>query len=198
MRRSEPVKAAGVGAHRDHRRSWQWRKLRKSGVRAGDWHALRANPGYRADWRAQGGVPQCVESAEFALRAQTEADLEAARWGLLAWEDPRERSKFRPFWIDEKMLMAVVVEPGEPVGMMARATGMSVAGLRLLDGALVLKVHRRRRVEQIRVLEGESFDMERTALQFQYPLDGFPPTVAPRLRNLAAITEPLKRPPSNR
>ena len=70
---------------------------------------------------------------------------------------------------------------------------MSVSGLRLLDGALVLKVlkvHRGRRVEQIRVCEGDAFDMERTALQFQYPLDGFPPTVAPRPLNLAAITEP--------
>ena len=108
----------------------------------GDWHALRSNPDYKADWLAHGAAPPVVESAGFALRAQTEADLEAARWGLLAWEDPRERSKFKPFWIDEKMLMAVVVEPGDPVGRMARATGMSVSGLRLLDSALVLKVHR--------------------------------------------------------
>ncbi|MCY4594552.1 MAG: hypothetical protein OXC19_07080 [Bryobacterales bacterium] len=88
------------------------------------------------------------------MRAQTEADLEATRWGLLAWEDPGERSKFKPFWIDEEMLMAAVVEPGDPVGMLACATGMNVPGLRLLDGALVLKVQRGRRVGQIRVLEG--------------------------------------------
>ena len=94
--------------------------------------------------------------------------------------------------------MATVVEPGDPVGMMARATGMSVSGLRLLDDALVLKVHRGRRVGQIRVWEGDSFDMEQTALQLQYPLDGLPPTATPRLWNLAAITKPRKRPPSNR
>ena len=164
----------------------------------GDWDALRSNPDYKAEWRAHGGAPSAVESAGFALRAQTESDLEAARWGLLAWEEPRERSKFKPFWIDEKMLMAVVVEPGDPVGMMARATGMIVSGLRLLDGALVLKVQRGRRMEQIRVLEGDSFDMERTALQLRYPFDGFPPTAMPRLRNLAAITEPRKRLESNR
>ena len=50
----------------------------------GDWHALRSNPDYKADWRAHGGAPQVVESAGFPLRAQTEADREAARWGLLA------------------------------------------------------------------------------------------------------------------
>ena len=165
---------------------------------AGDWHALRSDPGYRADWRAHGGESAVVESAGLALRTQTEADLEAARWGLLAWEDPRGRSKFRPFWIDEKMLEAAVVEPGDPVGMMARATGMSVSGLRLLDGALVLKVHRGRRVEQIRVLEGDAFDMERTALELRYPFDGLPPTATPRLWNLAEMMKPRKPPRSNR
>ena len=161
----------------------------------GDWHALRSNPDYKADWRARDGAPSVVESAGFALRTQTEADLEATRWGLLAWENPRERSRFKPFWVDEKMLTAAVVEPGDPVGMMARATGMNVSGLRLLDGVLVLKVKRGRRVEQIRVLEGESFDLERTALELQFRFDGYPSTVLPRLWNLAAIMKPRKRPP---
>ena len=120
----------------------------------GDWHALRSNPDYRADWRAHGGAPSVVESAGFPLRAQTEADLEAARWGLLAWEDPRERSRFKPFWIDEGMLRAEVGERGDPVGAIARVSGMTVTGLRLLDGALVLKVKRWRRVEQIRIPRG--------------------------------------------
>ena len=94
--------------------------------------------------------------------------------------------------------MAVVVEPGDALGKMVRATGMSVAGLRLLDGALVLKVHRGRRVEQIRVSEGDAFDMEGTALQLRYPFDGLPPTATPRLWNLAEITKPRKPPRSNR
>ncbi len=162
----------------------------------GDWHALRSNPGYKADWRENGGAPPVVESVGFALRAQTEADLEAARWGLLAWEDPRERSRFKPFWIDGKMIEAAVVEPGYPIGMLARATGMSVSGLRLLDGALVLKVKKWRRVEQIRVLEGEAFDLERTALELQAPFDGHPSAVLPRLWNLAAIMKPQGRPSS--
>ena len=46
---------------------------------AGDWHALRADPDYRADWRAHGGEPSVVESAGLVLRVQAEADLEAAR-----------------------------------------------------------------------------------------------------------------------
>ena len=92
----------------------------------GDWDALRANPDYKADWRTHGGAPEGVETAGFALRTQTEADLKAARWGLLAWEDPRERSKFSPFWIDDKMLQGVVVEATKsapPVTTLMRATG---------------------------------------------------------------------------
>ena len=115
---------------------------------AGDWHALRANPDYMADWRVHGSVPPVMESAGFAPRDQTEADLDAGRCGLLDWEDTRERSRFKPFWIDEKMLEAEVVEAGDsvdPIGMIARATGMNVSGLHLLDGALVLRVKRGRR-----------------------------------------------------
>lgn len=164
----------------------------------GDWHALRSNPDYRADWRAYGGAPSVVESAGFALRAQTEADLEGARWGLLVWEDPRERSRFKPFWIDEGMLTAEVSERGDPMGAIARASGMTVTGLRLLDGALVLKVKRWRRVEQIRVPEGDSFDLERTRLALWYAFDGVPPTAAPRLCNFIAITATRRRPPPKR
>lgn len=166
----------------------------------GDWHALRSNPDYKADWRVHGGAPSVVESAGFALRAQTEANLGAARWDLLAWEAPRERSKFKPFWADEGMIEAAVVEPGDsiaPVGMMERAIGMNVSGLRLLDGALVLKVQRGRRVEQIRVLEGESFDLERSGLELQFRFDGYPSRVLPQLRNLAAMMTLRKRPASN-
>ena len=167
----------------------------------GDWHALKTNPDYRAEWRARGGAAQVGEAAGFALRGQTEADLEAARWGLMAWENPRERSRFKPFWIDERMIAAAVVEPRDtvaPVGMLVRATGMSVTGLRLLDGALVLKVRRGRRMEQIRVLEGDTFDLERSGLELQIPFDGYPSAVLPRLQNLAAIMTLRKRPASNR
>ena len=162
----------------------------------GDWHALRADPGYRADWQKRGVAASVVESGGFMLRAQTEADLDAARWGLLAWEDPRERSGFKPFWIDEGMLEGSVVEPdGSAPSLMeeARATGISVSGLRLLDGALVLKFRRWRRVEQVRVSEGGSLDMERAALQLRWPFQVSPPAELPRLLNLDAMTTPRKR-----
>ena len=156
----------------------------------GDWHALCANPDYKSDWRAHGGPPEVVETAGFVLRTQTEADLKAARWGLLAWEDPRERSKFSPFWIDDKMLEGVVVEATKSapsVMTLMRATGMHASGLRLLDGALVLKWKRWRRVEQVRLAEGDPFDPERSGTELQYDLDGNLGEVLLRLKNLVAM-----------
>ena len=77
---------------------------------------------------------------------------------MLAWEDPRERSKFSLFWINDKMLEGMVVEATEsppPVTTLMGATGMLALGLRLLDGALVLKWKQWRRVEQFRFAEGD-------------------------------------------
>ena len=132
----------------------------------------------------------------FELRIQNESDLDAARWGLLAWEDPRERSGFKPFWIDGRMLEGELVEPAGsalPAMAVARATGTDVSGLRLLDGALVLKFRRWRRVEQVRVSEGGSLDMERAALQLRWPFQVSPPEELPRMFNLDAMTTPRKR-----
>ena len=133
------------------------------------------------------------------LRTQSEADLEAARWGLLAWEDPRTRSRFSPFWVDDKMIWAVAVKPEESalavpaVAVLARETGISFTGLRLRDGSLVLKAKRGRRVEQLRIIDGDTFDFDRMGLELSCPFDGFPPTALPRLKNLAAMIEPGRR-----
>ena len=78
-----------------------------------DWHSLRTNPAYRAEWREYGAAASFVESLGFPLPTQSEADLEAARWGLLAWEDPRTRSRVSPFWVDDKMVRFLVVKPEE-------------------------------------------------------------------------------------
>lgn len=162
----------------------------------GDWHALRVDPGYRAGWRASGVSASVVEPCGFVLRLQNQGDLDAARWGLLAWEAPQERSGFKPFWIDDGMLVGEFATPGGsllPVMAVARATGTDVSGLRLLDGALVLKVRRWRRVEQILVPEGGSVDMERAALMLNLRAFSRSRAQAERVANLEAIMVPRKR-----
>ena len=76
------------------------------------WRRLRENPDYVADWGVSAG-PTAREAPPRAFRRQTEADLTAARWNLLAWEDPRHPQWAELFWADVAMVEARVAEPGE-------------------------------------------------------------------------------------
>ncbi len=172
---------------------------------AGPVRAARLNGDCRASaaaqWRQDGGVgngvaASFVESSGFPLRIQSEADLKAARWGLLAWEDPRTRSRFSPFWVDDKMVRALAVKPEESapaVAVLARETGVSFTGLRVRDGSLVLKAKRGGRVEQFRNIDGDSFDFDLTGLEVGHPFGVSPPTAMPRITNLAAMIDPRMR-----
>ena len=72
------------------------------------WQILRRLPAYRyawCRWRPRPGLP---EWAPFPVRLQTAADLDAARFGLLAWEDPfAEQGPVSPRWAVLPMMPAV-------------------------------------------------------------------------------------------
>ena len=100
------------------------------------------NPDYVAHWRASAG-PVVREAPPYAFRRQSEADLEAARWRLLAWEDPHHPQWAELFWADAAMDEVRVAQSGEHGWrQLLRRAGATFTGLRLLDGALVLKVSR--------------------------------------------------------
>ena len=129
------------------------------------WRRLRENPDYVADWRASAGRT-VREAPPHAFRGQTEADLTAARWNLLAWEDPRHPQWAELFWADVTMVEARVAEAGEHVWRrLLRRAGATFTGLRLLDGAVVLKVWRGRETGQIRVIDGAVFDPAHSGLE---------------------------------
>ena len=109
------------------------RAQRRGSERA--WRRLRENPDYVADWRASAG-PTVREARPHAFRRQSEADLEAARWKLLAWEDPRHPQWAELFWTDVAMAESRVAAPGGHTwrSLLARV-GATFTGLRLLDGA---------------------------------------------------------------
>ena len=83
----------------------------RSGYRL--WQPFRSNPEYSADWRAHGSAAVQLEPVPFPLRIQSEADLLAARWGLLVWEYSQVRNRSSPYWADVPMLRARAVEAGE-------------------------------------------------------------------------------------
>ena len=118
------------------------------------WRRLREDPDYVSDWRASAGPTVC-EAPPYAFRRQTEADIEAARWKLLAWENPRHPQWAELFRADVAMVeVRVVVSGAHARRCLLRRAGATFTGLRLLDGALVLKVSRGRETGQIRVLDG--------------------------------------------
>ena len=111
----------------------------EDGARA--WRVLRLLPAYQRAWlrrRPQRGLP---ERGPFPVCLQTMSDLAARRFGLLAWEDPfAEDGPVSPFWAVAPMVPAAAGPQATPLTGDAAAPGLSVAGLRLGDGSLVLKL----------------------------------------------------------
>ena len=123
------------------------------------WEFLQRNLGYREEAAdAADAPPAPMEPAPFPMRVQTEADLAASKWGLLAWEDPLAvDGPASPFWAEAPVLAA---EPSAspPVAALAAEPGWRVSGLRLADGPVVLKVEHGRAAAQLRVADGAGFD----------------------------------------
>ena len=142
------------------------------------WRRLRSNPQYVADWRANAG-PVVQEAPPFPLRRQTVADLEAARWNLLAWEAPWLKRHGAPFWTDVAMREGRALDMAEAAEKtLCRVVvrcGATFWGLRLRNGALVLRVARGREAEQIWMADGTAFNPRRSGLEIAVPGDASPP-----------------------
>ena len=155
------------------------------------WRALRSKPGYRADWQANGAAVHAPEPASFPLRVQSEADLKAARWGLLAWEDPRVRNRGLPFRAGVSMLegyAAPAAKRGVPaLAQLVRQSPARFTGLRLRDGTVILKVERRGEVEQVRLSDWDAIDPDRDCLEFRVPVDSIQPMAWARAQELIAM-----------
>ena len=143
------------------------------------WAFLRRNPVYIEDRQRAAAQPAPAERAPFPLRRQTEGDLEAAAWGLLAWEDPLDGAgpargtsvcgtsvcgtsvcgtSVSPFWTEAPTLEAMPA-PGAPaLTELLGVEGAGLSGLRLRDGAAVVKVECSEASVQIRIADGAAFD----------------------------------------
>ena len=157
----------------------------EDGVRA--WQILRLLPAYRYAWRRLRPQPGLPERAPFPIRLQTAIDLAAARFGLLAWEDPyTEWGPISPFWAVVPMVPAVAGPQAAPLAGAASAPGLSVAGLRLTDGSLVLKLERGGAAVQFRVEAGGGFGPTDGVLA-QHDLLAEPRAFVSRLRAAHAL-----------
>lgn len=128
------------------------------GARA--WQFCRRNDEYGALWRTLAGAAPVFEDAPFPIRRQVHTDLALVRFGLLAAENPLALpGPASPFWSVAPMLDIVPVR-GADRGLVALAhtAGTALSGLRLADGALILKLERGGRAQQLRIAEGGAFD----------------------------------------
>ena len=117
------------------------------------WQALRRVEDYEEAWERHGagGPAASLEPGPFRIRIQTKADLEAGRFELLAWENPRKAAgPASPFWRQDGMVEGLL-EPGAKLLATTVADGGSVEGLRLLCGDLVLKIEHGGAAVQIRL-----------------------------------------------
>ena len=117
------------------------------------WSYLRCDPDYRASWREHAAPPVYERKTPFPVRIQSPADLVALeRWRLLAWQDPFEKDgPLSAFFADVPMLDGTGSPAATPLLSMLAEAGSRIEGLRLMDGALVLKVERHGLAVQVRV-----------------------------------------------
>ena len=157
----------------------------EDGARA--WQILRRLPAYRYAWRRRRPQPGLSERAPFPIRLQTAIDLAAARFGLCAWEDPyTEWGPVSPFWAVVPMVPGVAGPRATPLADTATTPGLSVSGLRLTDGSLVLKLERGGAAVQFRVEAGGGFGPSDGVLA-QHDLLAEPRAFVSRLRAAHAL-----------
>ena len=146
VRKRAPAAPAGVEETGDGARAWLY---------------LRCVEDYRTAWGAQTALPALeplFEPGPFPIRIQTPANLDAARFELLAWQDPHDAAGFpSPFWVLEGMVEAMLEPEAEPLVELVAAGGGAVEGLRLAGGGLVLKIACAGVVVQVRLQGCEPF-----------------------------------------
>ncbi len=141
------------------------RSSRKRTAETGDaaraWLYLRRVEEYRKSWTAQrvNRAPgPALEPGPFPIRIQTPEDLDAARFELLAWQDPHAPEGYAsPFWIQESMVEAVLDPAAEPLAGQVTAGDGAVEGLRLTGGCMVLKIACAGAVVQVRLRDSGPF-----------------------------------------
>ena len=182
MSPEDPVGEPPAGPGRARRGRRRVQRVEWDPVRA--WSFIRATRGFRRAWLRLRPFPGLPEAAPFPVRLQTAADLAALDWGLLAWEDAwAENGPASPFWARGPMRDGRAARDATPLTALAEAGGASVAGLRLADGALVLKVERPGSAVQLRLPGGTAFpddgglELVRTVLHIEDLWSGVP---APR------------------
>ena len=117
------------------------------------WACLRRARDYRAAWSRHAARPAYEDSTPFPVRIRSGADrIAEGDWSLFSWEDP-DGDVVSAFFCDVPMLEGEGSAVAQPLLAMLDAGGAQVEGLRLGDGALVLKVEADGKAVQVRIAD---------------------------------------------
>ncbi len=120
------------------------------------WQVLRQVDDYVEAWdgHAAATAACALEPGPFPILVQSECDIGAARFELLAWEDPSGPGP--PFWRQEWMPEALLNPDAPPLAAIPDEGG-TVDGLRLLSGDLVVRIGCGGASVQVRVRDAPRF-----------------------------------------
>jgi len=138
------------------------------GVRA--WRFIRASKAYRDAWARRRPQPGLPERQPFPVRLRADADAAAMAWGMLALEDPHAERPLAPFWAGAGVAGGLLTHDMPPLLRLAEEGGAEVSGLRLDDGALMLRIEGGGRSRTVR-LDGVGAFPEDAGLRLLLPRD---------------------------
>ncbi len=120
------------------------------------WRVLRQVDDYVDAWdrHEAGARARTLEPGPFRILVQAECDIEAARFELLAWEDPSRPGP--PFWGNRGMPEARLNPDAPPLAAIPDEGG-TIDGLRLLSGDLVARIGCGVASVQVRVRDAPRF-----------------------------------------
>ncbi|MCO7226658.1 DNA -binding domain-containing protein [Pleionea sp. CnH1-48] len=129
------------------------------------WEFLRRNEGYQKDWEDNGCAKRSIVSEfPFPVIQQTEEDLKAEQWGILAYKDPADTCVDHLFWDGERSGRCLHSYEGNSADNcefdLTKVDG-KISGILLINGKLCINIDNGFEFVQLLIHRPQSFDIQK-------------------------------------